>query len=237
MTDASDTPTSTLDGTVLQDRARYGFMTALAIGLVIWLLAGPEGHVLGYLGVIDVLGASLVVAGGWSARVGRGLQLRTAVIAAVLLAASVTISFTSERYAVLSSAIVMLLVALYVPITVALGLRRRHRVDIQLVLGAITIYLLAGIIAAMALAITAQVQATPLLEIDGTLKDGTFRSQTYMSFITLTTVGYGDVTPHSGSARAIAVFTALFGQLYLVTAVASAVSLLLGSRMNRTWSA
>jgi hypothetical protein len=233
MTTITDTSPDALP---LQDRARYGFMTALAFLLVVWLLAGPEQHVKIYLGVIDVLGASLAVAGGWSARVGRKLQLRSTGLVSFLLVVSLTVSFASERFAVLSTAVVMLLVALYVPVIVAIGLLRRRRIDLQLVLGAITIYLLTGIVAAMALAIAAQLQSTPVLSIGGTLTDGTFRSQVYMSFITLATVGYGDVTPNSGTARAIAVFTALFGQLYLVTAVASAVSLLLASSTERKWS-
>ena len=39
--------------------------------------------------------------------------------------------------------------------------------------------------------------------------------------MTLTTVGYGDLTPASGAARATAIFEALVGQLYLVGIVAT----------------
>lgn len=42
----------------------------------------------------------------------------------------------------------------------------------------------------------------------------------YFSYITLTTVGYGDLTPDSGLTRALVVVEALSGQLYLVTVVA-----------------
>jgi hypothetical protein len=46
----------------------------------------------------------------------------------------------------------------------------------------------------------------------------------YFSVITLTTVGYGDLTPASLSARAVAVVEALIGQLYLVSVVAGVVA-------------
>jgi hypothetical protein len=53
----------------------------------------------------------------------------------------------------------------------------------------------------------------------------------YFSFITLTTVGYGDLTPYTDPARSAAVFEAVLGQVFLVTAVARIVSLL-GSRRS-----
>ena len=46
----------------------------------------------------------------------------------------------------------------------------------------------------------------------------------YFSVITMTTVGYGDVTPACLPARAIAVVEAITGQLYLVSVVAIVVS-------------
>jgi len=47
----------------------------------------------------------------------------------------------------------------------------------------------------------------------------------YFSFVTLATLGYGDVTPVSGPARALAILESVFGQLYLVVLVARLVSL------------
>jgi hypothetical protein len=46
----------------------------------------------------------------------------------------------------------------------------------------------------------------------------------YYSIITLTTVGYGDITPATHLARSLASLEALIGQLYLVSIVAAVVS-------------
>ena len=47
----------------------------------------------------------------------------------------------------------------------------------------------------------------------------------YLSYITLTTVGFGDLTPGTGVARSVIILEALIGQIFLVTLVARMVSL------------
>ena len=52
---------------------------------------------------------------------------------------------------------------------------------------------------------------------------GTFN---YFSFVTMTTLGYGDIAPATDLPRAAVVFETLIGQIYLVVVVARVVSLL-----------
>jgi hypothetical protein len=51
------------------------------------------------------------------------------------------------------------------------------------------------------------------------------RLLTYFSFTTLTTTGFGDITPNAPMTRTLAMFEALTGQLYLVITLARLVSL------------
>ena len=51
----------------------------------------------------------------------------------------------------------------------------------------------------------------------------------YFSFVTLTTLGYGDITPVSHTARTLSWLEAAFGQIYLVVLVARLVSLQLSN--------
>ena len=51
----------------------------------------------------------------------------------------------------------------------------------------------------------------------------------YYSFVTLTTLGYGDVIPISPTTRTLAWFEALTGQFYLTIIVASLVSILVAN--------
>ena len=51
----------------------------------------------------------------------------------------------------------------------------------------------------------------------------------YFSFVTIATLGYGDLTPHGDLGQMLAATEAIIGQLYLV----SAVALLIGN-LGRT---
>lgn len=92
-------------------------------------------------------------------------------------------------------------------------------VTLQLVLGLLCIYLLIGLSFGMAYLLVETVRP-------GAFGDATVGASgcVYFSFITLATVGYGDITPVNSLARAIAVIEAVLGQLYLVSVVSLAVS-------------
>lgn len=47
----------------------------------------------------------------------------------------------------------------------------------------------------------------------------------YYSFVTMTTVGFGEITPATNQARALSILEAVFGQLYLAITIARLVGL------------
>lgn len=47
----------------------------------------------------------------------------------------------------------------------------------------------------------------------------------YLSFVTMTTVGYGDILPLSNGARSLAILEAVMGQLYLAVTIARLVGI------------
>jgi hypothetical protein len=65
---------------------------------------------------------------------------------------------------------------------------------------------------------------TPARE-QGIATDVPMNLMTYFSFTTLTTLGYGDVLPISGSARAAVILEAVLGHFYLAVLVARLVGL------------
>jgi hypothetical protein len=89
--------------------------------------------------------------------------------------------------------------------------------------GAVVLYLLVGLIWGVAYHIVDL--ATPgAFSIQSPVKSDLF-DWIYFSFVTLTTVGYGDITPVAQSARSLATLEALVGQLYPAVIIARLVSL------------
>ena len=92
----------------------------------------------------------------------------------------------------------------------------------QTVLSALCVYLLLGLAYASVYGFIGAVDTSGLFGPQSGAGDSLIRM--YFSFITLTTVGYGDFVPYSDPARMVAVTEALIGQVYLVTIVALLVS-------------
>ena len=107
------------------------------------------------------------------------------------------------------------------PIAIARALYRRPVVDVHTVLGAICIYVLIGMLFAFVYDAIGLLGSEPFFVQTQT---ATTADYLYFSFITLTTVGYGDYTAAGGLGRSLASLEALIGQIYLVTVVATIVS-------------
>ena len=111
-----------------------------------------------------------------------------------------------------------------VPVTILLKIRKEFTeegVDLEVVLGALCAYLYIGAYFAFLYNAMAIVSKSPFFAQPGADDKLNYL---YFSFITLTTVGYGDISPAFGPGRMIAVVEAIIGQLYLVSVVAIVVS-------------
>ena len=97
------------------------------------------------------------------------------------------------------------------------------RVSAELLFAALSVYLLVGILFAMLhCAVSALWNDAYLLPEGGRLL---LPAGVYFSFMTQTTVGYGDILPKSDLARGLAMLQAIAGQLYLAVMVARLVGL------------
>jgi hypothetical protein len=104
--------------------------------------------------------------------------------------------------------------------SIVLALLERPAVDTATVLGVLNIYLLLALIYSGVHEVLAAFQPHYL---NGAVAPPTSSDLLYFSVITITTVGYGDITPACVAARAVAVLEAMTGQLYLVSVVAGVV--------------
>jgi hypothetical protein len=106
---------------------------------------------------------------------------------------------------------------------------RAGRVTPHRIQGAVAAYLLLALIFAFAYSLT-EILAPGSFHLPAPIVAAPAGAErmgelVYFSFVTLTTLGYGDVTPASPSARTLATLEALVGQLYLAILIARLVSL------------
>jgi len=107
------------------------------------------------------------------------------------------------------------------PVAVVRHIAFRPQVDQETMLGALCAYLLIGMAFAFTYRLVGIVQTPPFF---GTNGEGTLSQDMFFSFITLTTTGYGNLVPAKNPGQTLAVFEALIGQLFLVTAVGKIVT-------------
>jgi hypothetical protein len=141
-----------------------------------------------------------------------------AVLSALAVILNLFIPDEVEKWGLM--AVVSGLLYLGAPFSIIRHLVLRRTVDRETVLGAVSAYLMIGMFFAFAYRALGDIQAGPFF---GT-SDGTFPQDLFFSFTTLTTTGYGNLIPAGNPGQSFAVLEMLIGQLFLVTAVAKAVS-------------
>jgi hypothetical protein len=108
--------------------------------------------------------------------------------------------------------------------TVIMVVRRvlaRPTVTIQSIYGALSAYLIIGLMFAAGYAAVEHLGEADFFANNQPANTQTFQ---YFSFTTLTTLGYGDFTAAQNGGRSIAVIEAMTGQVFLATLVARLVT-------------
>ena len=115
----------------------------------------------------------------------------------------------------------------YMTLLIARDIFTTDDVDTDTICGSISAYLLIAALFAVIYTMIKRVDPTSfkipddLIAVDSSL--GPDRLMAYFSITTLTTLGYGDITPRASLPRSLANFEALVGQIYLTVLVARLV--------------
>ncbi len=169
----------------------------------------------GFLGLTAVLAFHTSRVGGapfMVVVVGVGLAMVSAVVAAI---------DTQEQVRGLPF-ILMSLVVVGCPIAILSRIARHTRVTAETLLGAICVYILIGLFFAYVDLAYQFIADTSYFAQPGQHGPSDF---VYFSYITMTTVGYGDLSPATGFPRTTSVLEALMGQIFLVVLVSRLVAM------------
>lgn len=127
----------------------------------------------------------------------------------------------------------LLLVIFFIHVTAYLirFMRKADSVNINVIIISVNIYLLMGIISGSLALLLYQI-LPGAYNIPANISEPDFVTFCYYSFITMSTVGYGDITPALPESQTLGYLMAITGQLYVAIIIAFLVGKLLVHRAD-----
>ena len=139
---------------------------------------------------------------------------------AIVMLASLFLQYAYPNKGI--AAIGMIAGVLFIAVVIAcimVFMLKSEEVNREVIYAAILLYLLAALLWAFVYTFLELVDPASF-SIDLSSPQDYMLVFQYFSFVTITTLGYGDISPVSEVARAFAVLEAIVGQIYLVVVVA-----------------
>jgi len=149
-----------------------------------------------------------------------GIGFTVSVLVVVILGVLLDVSGMSYIH-------LMLLIAFYLWATwlAARQVLFTGAIDSNKIVGAICIYLLIGLVWALLYLLIAQAMPGAFNGLEQALWYNNFADVAYYSFVTLTTLGYGDISPVVPIARFLVYMEAIVGVFYMAILVASLIGI------------
>ena len=217
----------------LQDEGLTVLLIALLLMIFIVNPLAAADVFRGYAALVHDLWLALTLLSGVFAIGWRRKTAQVVVLAAVLLFALRALGFAGGAGGLVVDFVLTIFLLATLWLMVVWQIFREGPITRQRVQGSIVLYLLLGLIWAEAYTLAAHLNPASFA---GTLPEGQDALSahlTYFSFVTLTTVGYGDILPASLVTRALANFEGLLGTLFPAILIARLVSMEIAARETK----
>jgi voltage-gated potassium channel len=202
---------------------------ALLVSLLFLFVITPVVAVLrhGVL-VMNVIAATVLVAGTYALSERKRLFAGAVILSGISIIGTWLLLITQQRWAAIFSHTCVVLLILYFSVTILGYVLQSGKVTTDRIFAAICVYMLIGYAWTFAYALVEELQPGAFLALSQVAPNDYVShvlEMRYFSFMTLTTVGYGDILPRSAAARSLAALEGVTGQIYLTVLVARLVGL------------
>ena len=211
-------------------RERFAVVLLLQFGLLFWLVAFDRGRDMRML--VDITGVAIplfAIAVVTERRRDRRIAFALAT-GAMLFSGGALSGIRPGGGAV--GPILAVVFSAYATWRMLLGIVRSQRVTGNVLAGALATYIMAGLAFAVVYGVIAV--RRPDAFVTAAAVPATFPDLVYFSFVTLLTIGFGDVTPAAPFARAVVLVEGLFGVVFTTVVMASLVASYLRQREHDT---
>ena len=210
-------------------RGRYAY---LLMALLAMLVLSPVVPILPSSSLLGGLIFSLVLLFATSAIAGSRSMLAVGVVLVVpaLTLNWISLHFTETWFIILTHVVIIVFMS-WIGLSILSSILRGRRVTSDTINGSLCVYLLMGVTGAFVYSLLERVSPGAIVPIDDESHYSAYHhgpgyaQMLYFSFVTLTTLGYGDLMPTLPLARSIAALHAVLGQFYLTVLVARLVGL------------
>lgn len=190
------------------------------------MYSGETARILMLVGLAMSLGISVWSLAG--SRVAFTLGALFAVLTAALVVAAIRTESLIQTYFVLGLQLLFWLTSAWIAGRTLLA---PGVVDLNRIAGSVCLYLIAGFVWAYLYIFQDLIVPGSFNGINASILHEQLLEFAYFSFVTLTTLGYGEITPAASFARAFVTLEAIFGQLYVAILVAALVGIHISSRL------
>lgn len=213
-------------------QVQIGRFLFLLISIVLMFVLRPFfGDLVGMSLLMNIFLSVILISGIYAVSQKKGVFIVALVIALLTLVAQWSTYFVKTlSFPVVGNALGALFLA-YTATIILAHLFAEDEITSDVIMGAICVYFLIGLIWAFVFSTLEILQPGSFQMPQGT---GTELSNfSYYSYVTLTTLGYGDITPISAPARSFALLEAIMGQLYIAILIARLVGIHISQSMFR----
>jgi hypothetical protein len=174
--------------------------------------------------VFDVFFSIILLSGVYALGRKRGQALVALALALPLFATAWLNNFFPQTWLIAAVSVLSILFFGYVLVLLFTYIFKEPHVTREVIYAAIIAYLLIGLLWAGIYRLT-DTAAPGSFEIASAESRDSQMLYLYYSFVTLTTLGYGDVTPTADYAYSFSILEAIIGQLYLAVLIARLVGM------------